>query len=123
MLTGKNADRQLAELRRRIEAEHGKFKATISAAIQAFLVEHDLTLDDLRPVTAAAPARQARVKRAPVDVKKAPRKALKKRKAAFKGTQPPMYRNPETDATWSGFGRIPGWIAGKDREQFRINGA
>ena len=31
------------------------------------------------------------------------------------------YRDPKSGATWSGFGRIPGWLASvKDREAFRI---
>lgn len=30
------------------------------------------------------------------------------------------YRDPETGATWSGRGKPPRWIAGKDREQFAI---
>lgn len=32
----------------------------------------------------------------------------------------PRYRNPETGQTWSGRGREPKWIKGKDVEQFRI---
>ncbi|CAE6844666.1 DNA-binding protein Bv3F [Paraburkholderia nemoris] len=32
----------------------------------------------------------------------------------------PKYRNPATGAIWSGQGRPPGWIAGQDREQYRI---
>ncbi|WP_155028121.1 H-NS family nucleoid-associated regulatory protein [Burkholderia pseudomallei] len=31
------------------------------------------------------------------------------------------YRDPETGATWSGFGRPPMWIAGKEREAFAIS--
>ncbi|TCK33574.1 DNA-binding protein H-NS [Paraburkholderia sp. BL8N3] len=30
------------------------------------------------------------------------------------------YRDPVTGATWSGRGRAPGWIAGKNREEFRV---
>ncbi|WP_082712017.1 H-NS family nucleoid-associated regulatory protein [Burkholderia singularis] len=30
------------------------------------------------------------------------------------------YRDPETGATWSGFGRPPHWIAGRNREHFAI---
>lgn len=32
----------------------------------------------------------------------------------------PKYRDPKTGATWSGRGRAPRWINGKDREAFRI---
>lgn len=30
------------------------------------------------------------------------------------------YRDPETGATWTGRGKPPRWIAGKDREAFAI---
>jgi len=30
------------------------------------------------------------------------------------------YRDPSTGATWTGRGKAPQWIAGKDREQFVI---
>jgi DNA-binding protein H-NS len=30
------------------------------------------------------------------------------------------YRNPETGDTWSGRGRAPSWLKGKDFELFRI---
>jgi DNA-binding protein H-NS len=30
------------------------------------------------------------------------------------------YKNPQTGATWSGRGRIPHWIADKNREDFRV---
>ncbi len=30
------------------------------------------------------------------------------------------YRDPESGATWSGRGKPPRWIAGKNREQFAI---
>ena len=33
---------------------------------------------------------------------------------------PAKYRNPESGVTWSGRGKPPTWIAGKDREQFVI---
>ena len=32
----------------------------------------------------------------------------------------PKYRDPESGSTWSGRGKPPGWIRGKDREQFLI---
>lgn len=33
---------------------------------------------------------------------------------------PPKYRDPVSGKTWSGRGRAPKWIDGKDREQFLI---
>jgi DNA-binding protein H-NS len=32
----------------------------------------------------------------------------------------PKYRDPESGATWSGLGREPGWIKGKDRAAFVV---
>lgn len=32
----------------------------------------------------------------------------------------PKFRNSETGALWTGRGKAPKWIEGKDREQFRI---
>jgi DNA-binding protein H-NS len=31
------------------------------------------------------------------------------------------FRDPETGKTWSGLGRPPSWIRGKDRDRFRVN--
>jgi DNA-binding protein H-NS len=31
-----------------------------------------------------------------------------------------QYRDPETGQTWSGFGRPPNWIRGKNRERYRV---
>ncbi|KVW86366.1 H-NS family nucleoid-associated regulatory protein [Burkholderia ubonensis] len=33
----------------------------------------------------------------------------------------PRYRDPATGATWSGIGRAPGWIQGRDYEAFLID--
>lgn len=35
----------------------------------------------------------------------------------------PKYRDPVSGQTWSGRGREPAWIVGKDREAFRIDPA
>jgi DNA-binding protein H-NS len=34
----------------------------------------------------------------------------------------PKYRNPETGDTWTGRGREPSWIKGKDRQDFALKG-
>jgi DNA-binding protein H-NS len=31
-----------------------------------------------------------------------------------------QFRNAETGDTWSGRGRMPNWLSGKDKEQFRV---
>ncbi|WP_317735685.1 H-NS histone family protein [Burkholderia pseudomallei] len=52
-----------------------------------------------------------------IDVDVVPRHSRKKvtRKRA-----PPKYWNPKTGQTWSGNGRPPRWLAGEDRERFRL---
>ena len=32
----------------------------------------------------------------------------------------PKYRNPETGETWTGRGRAPRWLEGKNREDFAV---
>lgn len=40
-----------------------------------------------------------------------------------RGPQPPRFRDPKSDATWSGRGRAPEWLASaKDRTKFLIEG-
>lgn len=46
------------------------------------------------------------------------RPATAKSKPACK--VPPKYRDPATGATWTGRGKPPLWIAGKDRSTFQI---
>lgn len=40
--------------------------------------------------------------------------------AALKSPVPPKYRDPKTGNEWSGRGRAPQWIAGKNRDRFLI---
>jgi DNA-binding protein H-NS len=46
---------------------------------------------------------------------------LSKRSTPKKAPLPPKYRNPKTGETWSGRGRSPAWLAGKNRERFLIS--
>jgi DNA-binding protein H-NS len=43
-----------------------------------------------------------------------------KQAVSRKQALPPKYRNPKTGETWSGRGRAPGWLAGKNRDRFLI---
>jgi DNA-binding protein H-NS len=38
-----------------------------------------------------------------------------------RGERPPKYRNPLTGETWSGRGRAPKWLAGRERDHFLID--
>jgi DNA-binding protein H-NS len=42
------------------------------------------------------------------------------RKSGTTSTVKPKYRNPETGDTWTGRGKPPRWIAGKDKDQYLI---
>ena len=51
------------------------------------------------------------------------RGATAAKKTGRRGAGVPKYRDPETGKTWTGQGKPPNWIAGKDREAFLIEGA
>ena len=40
--------------------------------------------------------------------------------AKAKSTVAAKFKNPETGETWTGRGRAPRWLDGKDKEQFRM---
>ena len=42
--------------------------------------------------------------------------------AKTKSTVAAQFKNPETGETWTGRGRAPRWLDGKDKEEFRIKG-
>ena len=91
-----------AELQAQIAALESKAKearATEIAGAKAQIAEimstYGLTLDDLRGMK---PSKSSKV-RQPV---------------------PAKYRNPETGETWTGRGRSPKWLDGKDKNQYLI---
>lgn len=49
------------------------------------------------------------------DLMISPRRARTQRQAAA-----PKYRDPVSGATWTGRGRSPRWLEGKDKEAYRI---
>ncbi|WP_090691254.1 H-NS histone family protein [Paraburkholderia phenazinium] len=98
MATYKALREQLALLTQKAEAARALELQGVISEIRVKVMEYGLTEKDLfprkrgRPVNAAKPA------------------------AA------PKYQDPKTGRTWSGHGRIPDWIKGKDRDRFLING-
>jgi len=44
----------------------------------------------------------------------------KKRVGKKRGKVAPKYKNPATGETWTGRGKAPKWIAGKDRSKYAI---
>ncbi|WP_175701008.1 H-NS family nucleoid-associated regulatory protein [Burkholderia ambifaria] len=52
-----------------------------------------------------------------------PEQLFGRRRVAASGERAPLapkYRDPKTGATWSGRGKAPRWIAGKNRDRFLI---
>jgi len=96
MSTYKELLAQRAELEKQIEAARKEALASAIAQVRAIVAEYELTEEDIFS-------------------KKAPRAA-----AAGTKTVAPKYRDPETGATWTGRGKPPLWIAGKDRLNFLI---
>jgi DNA-binding protein H-NS len=58
---------------------------------------HGVTVDDLSAVRRAKPTKA-------------------------EGTVAAQFKNPETGETWTGRSRAPRWLAGKDRDAYRIAG-
>jgi DNA-binding protein H-NS len=73
--------------------------------IKALIAAYNLTAEELGYPAPIAPPRRIR-------------KPEKKRDRTPKGE--PKYRDPESGATWTGTGRTPNWIAGRDWDEFLI---
>lgn len=92
---------QQEELARKVEEARKRELADAVAQVRTIVAEYGLLPRDifsareLSPAGASAPAK--------------------------KGAKvPPKYRNPLTGQTWTGRGKPPKWIEGKDREPFLI---
>lgn len=86
---------QLEKLHKEVAAAREKAVADAIAEIRQMIADYDITPEELG--FSSRPASGAR-----------------------KRPLPPRYRNPKTGETWSGRGRTPGWLAGKNRERFLI---
>jgi DNA-binding protein H-NS len=84
-------------LEAQIEAARKAAIADAVAKVKALVAEHGLTADDVFGGTKRGP-----------------------KAAAARGAVAPKYRDPATGATWTGRGKAPKWIDGKDRAQFAI---
>jgi DNA-binding protein H-NS len=86
--------KQIAELERAADSARKAETAEAISKIQAIMNEYGLTVAD---IDSKAKLKSAKVK-----------------------TVPAQFLNPETNETWTGRGRAPRWLEGKDREQYRI---
>ena len=85
---------QKAALEAQIEAARKAENADAIAKVKALIAEHGLTQQDIFGG------------------------AKRGRKAS--GSVAPKYKDPISGATWSGRGKPPKWIDGKDRSQFAL---
>lgn len=86
---------QIAKLQSLAEAARQNEINDAIQKIKDLMQLHGVTIDDLSSVRRAKPTK-------------------------VKGSVPPQFKNPETGETWTGRGRAPLWLAGKDKETFRI---
>ena len=84
---------QREELERKIQEVRQRESADAIAKVHALIQDYGLTAAEIFPPVRAAGTTS---------------------KVAAK------YRNPETNETWTGRGKAPKWIQGKEREQFLI---
>lgn len=88
---------QEEEIRRKIEEKRKAQKRDVINQIMAAMDAHQITTEELVEALGGV-----KIKRRGVKAK-------------------PKYRDPETGAIWSGRGKEPAWIKGKDREPFLID--
>jgi DNA-binding protein H-NS len=89
---------QLEKLHKEVAEAREKEVAQAIAEIKQKVAEYDLTAEELGFTS----------------------KQTGKQTGARKAPSAPKYRNPKTGETWSGRGRSPAWLAGKNRERFLI---
>jgi len=87
--------KQIAELEHAANAARKSEIAEAISKIQAIMNEYGLTVAD-------------------IDGKG------KLKSPKTKAAVPVQFVNPETNETWTGRGRAPRWLDGKDREQYRV---
>ena len=101
MATMKELRAQRAELDRQIEEVSQKERAEAIKTIQELIAENMLTQNDIFPS-----ARAVKVK-APKALKTGVKLA-------------PKYADPSTGDTWSGRGKDPAWLAGKNKDDYLV---
>jgi DNA-binding protein H-NS len=85
--------KQREELDRQIEQLHRDQREGVLNEIRRLMDLHNLTTEDLM---------------------------IKPRRTGFRAPAQVKYRDPETGATWSGRGRAPRWLEGKDRAAYEV---
>jgi DNA-binding protein H-NS len=91
----KDLTAQIEKLTKQAEAARAKEVEGVVTQIQAMMSEYGITGADLGIKATRG-----------------------KRKAAVPSAA--KFQDPETGATWTGRGRAPAWIAGKDRSKYQV---
>ena len=94
MATYKDLQAQIEKLQKQADQAREKEIASVVAEIRKMMSDYGIQASDL-----GIAAKRKRRASAPVA---------------------PKYQNPQTGATWTGRGRAPKWIDGKDRTKFAI---
>lgn len=105
---------QREKLDSQINAMMQREKAEGIAKAKAIIEQFGLSASDLFGRKAAAKGKRGR------PAKNGAKTAAKKRVGKKRGKVAPKYKNPTTGETWTGRGKAPKWIAGKDRSKFAI---
>lgn len=116
MATLEQLEVRIQKLQQQAEELRRKKSVKVVASIQQLMQEYGLTLADLSGVqTASSGRRRGR----PAGSKNVVVGDLGQKRAKRVASR--QYANPETGATWSGFGRAPEWIASApDRSVFLV---
>lgn len=113
---------QLERLQAQLEEVTAKERANAISEIKAKMQNYGIEASELETArkkrVKAAPAR-ARTKKKIAVAKTASAAAKKSHKPAT-AMQEVRYRDPISGATWSGRGRPPRWLDGKEREKFAV---
>ena len=94
MASYKDLQSQIEKLQKQADQARDKEVATVVAQIRGMMSDYGISASDLGI------------------------SARRKRKTG--ATVAPKYENPQTGETWTGRGRAPKWIDGKDRTKYAI---
>jgi DNA-binding protein H-NS len=93
MASFKEIQDQITQLQRQAAEQRDREFAEAVQTIRHLMQEYDLAVEDLQFV---------------------------RKKTGVKKPAAVVFRNSETGASWSGRGRMPKWLAGQDKEKYRV---
>lgn len=93
MTSYKEIQAQIEALQQQAQEVRNRELSEVIAQITQLMQDYGLTVDDL---------------------------VQKRKKGASQATRAAKYRDPETGDQWSGRGRMPLWLGGKDKDQYLV---